>query len=328
VSKDTVLLSQSDVAQCTSVPEVVRTVEAVFAAHGRGAVSMPAKINLDLSASGEPNWINAMPAYIPDLRAGGIKWAGGFMNNAARGLRYVMATIILNDPITGVPDAVLDGVWITNARTGAVVAVSTKYLSRPGPKEIALVGAGTQARATLRAMHGYIDVAAVRVTDHNAKTLASFVAEMATAELAITATDSVEQAVRGADVIVTVTTADAPLVNLEWVKPGAYIASMGSYQELEESVVLQASKIVVDSWEQTAHRGELRKLAEAGRLRRDRIHAEIGEVVTGRKTGWEPSDQHVLGVLIGLGSLDIAVARLVLERARERGLGRAFDFLA
>jgi ornithine cyclodeaminase/alanine dehydrogenase-like protein (mu-crystallin family) len=103
---------------------------------------------------------------------------------------------------------------------------------------------------------------------------------------------------------------------------------MGSYQELEESVVWEASKIVVDSWEQTAHRGELRKLAEAGRLQRHHIHAEIGEVVVGRKTGWEPSDRHVLGVLIGLGSLDIAVARLVLQRARERGLGRAFDFLA
>jgi ornithine cyclodeaminase/alanine dehydrogenase-like protein (mu-crystallin family) len=240
-----------------------------------------------------------------------------------------MATIVLNDPLTGVPDGMMDGVWITNARTGAVVAVSTKYLSRPGPKEIAFVGAGTQARSSLRALHACVDVASVRVTAPNPKSLEAFRTEMGAATgLPIETTESVERAVRGADVIVTVTTADAPLVRLEWVKPGAYIASMGSYQELEESVVWEASKIVVDSWEQTAHRGELRKLAEAGRLQRHHIHAEIGEVVVGRKTGWEPSDRHVLGVLIGLGSLDIAVARLVLQRARERGLGRAFDFLA
>jgi ornithine cyclodeaminase/alanine dehydrogenase-like protein (mu-crystallin family) len=323
------LLSQSDVAQCASVPEVVKTVEAVFAAHGRGAVSMPAKVTLDLQASGKPNWIIAMPAYVPDLDACGLKWAGGFKDNAARGLRHIMATILISDPITGIPDGVLDGVWITNARTGAVVAVTAKHLSRPGPTEVAIVGAGTQARASLRAMHGYLDVAAVRVTDHNPTTLASFHTEMTEATgLPISTTVSVEAAVRGADVIVTATTADAPLVNLSWVKQGAYIASIGSYQELDEQVVLQASKIVVDSREQTAHRGELRKLFDAGRLRGDAIHAEIGEVVAGRKSGWEPSDRHIVGVMIGLGSLDVAIARLVLERARERGLGRAFDFLA
>jgi alanine dehydrogenase len=329
VSTDTILLSRSDIARCISLPEIIQTVEAVFAAHGRGTVSMPAKITLDLSGSGQPNWITAMPAYVADARAGGIKWAGGFTNNTSRGLGYIMATIMVNDPITGVTDGVLDGVWITSARTGAVVAVSTKYLSRPGPKEIAFVGGGTQARSSLRAMHGYVDIVGVRVTDHTSKTRESFVNEMTESTgLSIESTDSVEHAVRGADVIVTATTADAPLVRLDWVKPGAYVASIGSYQELEESVVLQSSKIVVDSWEQTAHRGELRKLAEAGRLQRHHIHAEIGDVVVGRKAGWEDGDRHVLGVMIGLGTLDIAVARVVLERARERGLGRVFNFLA
>jgi ornithine cyclodeaminase/alanine dehydrogenase-like protein (mu-crystallin family) len=309
--------------------EIVQTVETVFQAHGRGAVSVPAKITLDLSASGAPNWITAMPAYVSDLRAGGIKWAGGFANNASRGLGYLMATIILNDPITGIPDSIMDGVWITSNRTGAVVAVSAKYLSRPGAKEVALVGTGALARASLRAMHGYLEIVAVRVAGRTSRSVDSFVAEMTDATgLPIEPAASVEQAVRGADLIVTATTADAPLVRLDWIKPGAYIASMGSYQELEEGVVLESSKIVVDSWEQTAHRGELRKLAEAGRLQRHHIHAEIGEVAVGRKAGWEPSDRHLLGVLIGLGSLDIAIARLVLERARAQGLGRTFDFLA
>ena len=105
---------------------------------------------------------------------------------------------------------------------------------------------------------------------------------------------------RGADVIVTATTADAPLVRLDWVKPGAYIASMGSYQELEDSVVLEATKIVVDSWEQTAHRGELRRLVEAGRLQRHHVHAEMRVASYERRLG--ASDHHVLGS-VGLGSL-------------------------
>jgi ornithine cyclodeaminase/alanine dehydrogenase-like protein (mu-crystallin family) len=142
----------------------------------------------------------------------------------------------------------------------------------------------------------------------------------------VTVTDSIEEAVRGADVIVTVTPADEPLVRLAWIQPGSFVASMGSFQELEESVVLQASKIVVDSWEQCAHRGELKKLADAGRLGREHIHAEIGAVLEGQRTGWEPTDRHIVGVLIGLGSLDIAVARRVVDRARERGIGTTFKF--
>ncbi len=325
---ETLLLSQADIAQCMSIAEVVQTVEDVYKAHGRGDVFMPAKITLDMHASGEPNWMNAMPAYIPHLGAAGIKWAGGFLHNASRGLGYVMAVIVVNDPVTGVPEGVMDGVWITNTRTGAATAVGTKYLSAPGPKEVAFVGAGAQARSSLRAMHGYVDIAAVRAADPSAKAQETFAAEMREASgVPISVTDSIETAVRGADVVVTVTPADAPLVKLEWLKPGAFVASMGSYQELEEAVVLQASKIVVDSWEQCAHRGELKKLVEAGRLGRQHIHAEIGEVLTGRKAGWASSDRHVLGVLIGLGSLDIAVARSVLDRARQRGLGGTFSFL-
>jgi ornithine cyclodeaminase/alanine dehydrogenase-like protein (mu-crystallin family) len=228
-----------------------------------------------------------------------------------------------------VPDGVLDGVWITNTRTGAATAVGTRYLSAPGPKIVAFVGAGAQARSSLRAMQGYIDVAEVRAADPSATARTSFAAEMQPVTGApITVTTDIEAAVRGADVVVTVTPADAPLVKRAWIKPGAFVGSMGSYQELEEAVVLDAGKIVVDSWEQCAHRGELKKLVEAGRLDRRHIHAEIGEVLAGRKTGWEPSDRHVLGVLIGLGSLDIAVARLVLDRARAKGLGRTFAFLS
>lgn len=326
---ETLLLSQSDITQCITVPEVVQTVEEVYRAHGNGTVSMPAKITLDMGASGEPNWMNAMPAYIPHLKAAGIKWAGGFLHNAARGLGYVMATIVINDPITGLPDGILDGVWITNARTGAATAVGTKCLSAPGPKTIACVGAGAQARSSLRAMHRYVEMSAVRAADPNPKARDAFAAEMREViGIPIMVTDSIEAAVRGADVVVTVTPADAPLVRREWLKPGVFVASMGSYQELDEAVVLEASKIVVDSWEQCAHRGELKKLVEAGRLGRHHIHAEIGEVLTGRKAGWEPSDHHILGVLIGLGSLDIAVARVVLGRARQRGLGTPFSFLA
>jgi alanine dehydrogenase len=329
VKHRTLLLSQSEVSRCIDIPEVVQVVEEVYRAHGRGEVAMPAKITLDMGQSGEPNWMNAMPAYIPHLHAAGIKWAGGFINNPQRGLSYVMASIVLNDPVTGLPDAVLDGTWITNARTGAAAAVGANYLSRRGPKQVAFVGAGQQARYALRAMRGYLEVAAVRAADPSPEARRSFQDEMQRdTGLPLSVTDNIEEAVRGADVIVTVTPADGPLVHLDWIQPGTFIASMGSFQELEESVVLQATKIVVDSWEQCAHRGELKKLVDAGRVNHANIYAEIGAILEGQRTGWEPADRHIVGVLIGLGSLDIAVARRVVDRARERGLGTVFEFSA
>ena len=327
--RSTLLVSRSQVDSCISMADVIDVVERVFRAHGEGQAEMPAKITLDLGRFGIDAWTNAMPAYLHPMGAAGIKWAGGYVHNpASAGLPYVMATIIVQDPTTGYPLAVMEGGQITNLRTGAVVAVCVKYYAGPGTHVMAIVGAGVQARFALAATAQITDLAEVRVTDVRPGAAEVFAREMKQSVGApVIACDSVERAVRDADVVVTVTSADAPLVADEWLTPGVTAISMGSFQEFADEAVLKSDKIVVDSWEQCAHRGELKRLVDGKRLSREGIFAEIGETVAGLRPGREADGERIMAVPIGLGSHDIAVARLVYDRMKERNDGVSFDFL-
>ncbi|HVA06943.1 MAG TPA: hypothetical protein VNG12_09410, partial [Acidimicrobiales bacterium] len=121
--------------------------------------------------------------------------------------------------------------------------------------------------------------------------------------------------------------ADEPLVRAEWLQPGVTILSMGSYQEFEDEAVLRADKIVVDSWEQCSHRGELKRFAESGRLTKREIFAEIGDTVCGRRPGRESNQESIFVVPIGLGTHDIALAKLAYDRLASRGQGQRFQFV-
>lgn len=308
------LFSVDDIAGMIQMDDALATVESVFRAHGEGRVSMPAKITLDLGKFGLEAWHNAMPAYIEPVRAAGIKWAGGYALNQSRGLPYVMALIILQDPATGYPLAVMDGSHITNMRTGAAAAVCVRHY-HPQAEVVAFVGGGTQARFALDALVRLLTIREVRVYDLNPVTSAAYCKDAkGRYGLNAIASPTVEEAVRGADVVITVTYADGPLVQAEWLRPGSTAISMGSYQEFDDAAILNADKIVVDSWDQCAHRGELKRFAEDGRLTRRDIFAEVGETVAGIRPGRESESENIFVVPIGLGSHDIALAHLAFER--------------
>lgn len=318
MTNKTMLLSRDQVAELVTLKEIVEITEQVFIAHGSGGVVMPSKISLDLGESGEPNWMNAMPAYVPGSGASGIKWAGGFLHNQSRrGLEYVQAMIILNDPISGIPTAVMDGAWITNARTGSVPAVVFKHLGSSDSAKVALVGAGMQARWTLRSLADLGNLEAVRVFDIRDDAARTFARDMEQ-ELGvkIEVTSSIEEAVNNANLIVTVTTANAPLVKRSWVAPGAVVVAMGSYQELDDELVLAADVRVVDHLGQNLKRGEFSRLFQAGTLTADSIEAEFGEVAAGAKRGRESEEQIIVASMIGVASIDMAVAKLVADRAQ------------
>lgn len=326
---DTLLIDRDEVLANLTYPEVLQVVEDVYAAHGRDQVSMPPKISLDLSASGEPNWSNAMPAYIPLLNAAGIKWAGGYLHNPARrGLDYVQSLIVLTDPITGLPLAVMDGGAITNLRTGAAAAVAARWLASTESGVIVMFGAGAQARSTARSVQEWCPWAReFRVVDIRRDAARAFVEEMRPQlTLRVSAAEDPAQAVSEADVIVTATTANEPLVYKAWVRPGALVVTLGSYQELDPELVLSADLLVVDDREQCLHRGELVPLLEAGRLQPDDVDAEIGEIVAGVEPGRRAASDVIVADLIGLGSIDIACARRVYERVSRNGRSPNFSF--
>lgn len=328
----TLLITQEQIKSLLDMPSAIRIVEEVYRSHGRMKVLMPPKITLDLGESRPwppyKGYMNAMPAYLGDAEIAGIKWAGGFQDNYKIGLPFITAMILLINPKNGAFVAIMDGAHITALRTGAASAVCAKYLARKESSIVGIIGAGVQGRTHLRALHHLFKLKDVRVIDVKEGTAEAYAREMKIeTDLNISPKKSYRDVVEGADIICTLTTADEPMVRKEWLKKGSLVISAGSYQELDSKVVLSADKIVVDSWAQTSHRGELARLVEAGQLGEKNIHAEIGEILAGKKKGREREDEDILAIPIGLGSLDIGCAFEVYQKAVEKKIGTPFSFI-
>ncbi len=332
MSSSTLLITQEQVKSLLDMATTVKIVERVYRAHGEGKVILPTKVTLDLG-EGRPwppykGFMNAMPAYLGDVDIAGIKWVGGFQNNSKVGLPYISGMILLINPQNGTFIAAMDGVHITALRTGAASAVCAKALSRKDASVLGIIGAGVQGRMHLRALQHVFNLREVRVFDIQKGAVEKYQEEM-TEELAIKILpkSSCREVVEGADIVCTVTFGDESMVKKEWLKRGSLVISVGSHQELDPEVVLSADKIVVDHWGQASHRGELAKLVEAGKLREQDVHAEIGQILVGEKKGRERDDENILAVPIGLGSLDIACAYEVYRKALEKGIGTPFSFV-
>jgi len=297
-------------------------VETVFRQWGLGNVVMPPKVNLDMARSGHASWSNAMPAYLVSGNTAGIKWVGGYGTNPAQGLPYIMGIVVLTDPQTGHTLSLMDGNYISDWRTGASAAVAAKYLARDGAARIALVGAGAQGRTAAVCLHQVFPAAKIAVADISEARRAAFCAEMRQAHgIDVEGAPTVEAAVRGADVLVLLTTAQEPIIRADWVAPGCLTLAMGSYQQAEDALILGSDRIVVDCWGQAEHRGELKPLVEAGKLSREAVCAELGGIVAGVRPGRGGADERILAVLVGLGAHDVYVAGQVYQRALHAGAG-------
>ncbi len=320
---ETIVLSGRQVAECLPPSDVLGLVEDVFAEWGRGRVVMPPKVNLDLSRSGFDSWANAMPAYLVGANVGGVKWVGGYAANPAQGRPYIRSLVVLTEPASGATLAVMDGTYISDWRTGASAAVAAKYLANQPVRRIAMVGAGAQGRTAAYCLHQVFPAAEYTVADLSVERRQAFRADLAElAGVEVQPADTVAQAVAGADVVVLLTTAKEPFLQADWLAPGAVVLAMGSYQQAADAALLGADRIVVDSWAQAAHRGELKNLVDAGRLSEPDIAGELGAIVAGQEPGRRQRDERIVVVLVGLGAHDVRVAGVVYERARERGLGQ------
>jgi alanine dehydrogenase len=328
---DTLLLSQKEIQDLISMKDVVEIVEKTFRGMGEGTVVNPTKVGLDLgeTAAWPPykGFMNAMPAYVGWLDSAGIKWAGGFLGNAALGLPYISSLILLIDPKNGQFRAVTDGALITNLRTGAQSAVALKYLHVSKTLRLGLFGAGAQGRTQTRAMAEFFDIELLTVYDVRREAAERFAAEMRPlVKGRIVIADAPAQAAQ-ADAVVCVTQSKEKFVKQAWLKPGTVLFPMGSYQECEDAVLLGADRIIVDHIGQCLHRGALRELSEAGKLTERSIYATIGEVVAGKKPGRASDTQNIVCIPIGTGAMDIAVATVAYQRALEKGRGGRYPFV-
>ena len=328
----TVLLSRSEVKSLMTMKEVVDIAEKTFKGFGEGTTINPTKVGLDLGETAEyphyEGFMNAMPAYVGWLDTAGIKWAGGFLGERKKlGLPYITSLILLIDPRVGNFRAVMDGEWITSMRTGAQTAVSLKYLHKGPSIRLGLYGAGGQGHTQTEAIAAVFDIEEVRVFDINGESALRYAENMKDiVKGKVTVVDNPRDAAWG-DAIVCVTQSKEKFLKNEWITRGTNVFPMGSYQEVDDDFILSADRVIVDHIGQCLHRGALKGLVETGKFQESDIDATIGEVVAGKKPGRLSKDDRVLCIPIGTGAMDIAVATVILERAKEKGMGGSFDFV-
>jgi ornithine cyclodeaminase len=321
-------LTQEDVKKTgLTMKQMIDVVEETFKLHGEGKTILPAKTVLDLDER-KRGRINIMPAYVGgDIDVCGIKWIAGFPGNPVKyGIPRANGIIILNDSWKGLPLVIMDGTWISAMRTGAVTGVGAKYLARRDSETVAIIGCGVQARTQILALKTILpSIKEVRGFDKRPEASVRFAKEIETnLGLTVKPAETAKEAVVGADVIVTVTVADEPIVRNDWIKAGSFFSHIGSYQEEDYDTVLKADKIVVDDWEHVKHRGTpiLAKLYSAGLIKDEDIYANLSELVSGKKPGREKDSERIFFSPIGMGTEDVAIAYRVYKKALEKKIGR------
>ena len=330
MTRTTLMLSQRDVAKLVDVPTTIRVVREAFLAMARGETIMPAKLYLPLPDGSD---FRAMPAALLRPAACGMKWVNVHPRNRRVGLPTIMGIIVLNDPKTGCPLAVMDGLLVTKLRTAAAGAVAAQALARRNSTVVGLVGCGAQADAQLLALAvvfrlsrvkvwGYLPGEAERFCRMMRRRLASVVFEPCT---------TVEHAVRAVDLLVTLTPSRRPLVKRAWLAPGVHINAIGAdgpgKQELEPSI-LTASTVVVDEETQALHGGELNVPVSRRQFRRQDIHANLGEILLGQRAGRRSPREWTVFDSTGLAIHDIALGSEIVRRAHRQGVGRRIAFFS
>ncbi len=319
-------MTRADVrATGVDMPMVMDAVEDSFRLHHLGQTNLPWKTVLDLGEH-ERGRGNAMPAYVGgEYDVFGIKWIAGFPKNPAlHGLPRATGFFVLNDSWKGIPLAIMDCTLLSAMRTGAVTGVGAKYMARADSESVAMIGAGVQARTQLEALKVALPgLQQVRVFDINRETAEVYAAEMGELlSIEVRAVDSAELAVRDADVVVTVTVADEPIVKDAWMKPGSFFSAVGSYQEEEFAVVSNSDKVVVDGLGHVLHRETpiVALMIEQGLLREDEI-IELSAIVGGEAPGRETPEERIFFSPIGMGTEDVCVCNNVYKLAVEQGVG-------
>jgi len=329
---DVLLLNRNDVTGLLSMSDAIAAVEDAFSALARGEADIPPVINIQIpKCKGE---VDIKSGYVGSIDRVAVKVAGGFWENPQRlGLPSVIGTLLLIDGTTGVPLALMDGSQITAVRTGAAGAVAAKYLSRKNCRVLGIIGAGSQAKMQLRGLSMVRPIQTVRIVDPlGVEKARSCAAEMEREMpgMKIRAVESAEEAVRGADVIVTTTPSTAPLVQNEWIGPGMHITAIGAdapgKQELDP-LILKRARVVVDRLSQCRLIGETQHALRCGYIREGDVYAEIGEITAGLKPGRSSEEEITLFDSTGVAVQDIATANLVYRIARERGVGTTLPWL-
>jgi len=320
MEKKTLILTKDDVAKILTPALANETVEKAFRAYGLGRAEMPAKSYLYFQKGD----LRSMPAYVhgEGFDIAGVKCVNVHPQNAVVDLPTVMAVIILNDPQTGFPLALMDGTYLTCIRTGAAGALAAKCLSREDSKIAGFVGCGAQARTQLSCLLEVRNIKKIKIWQFKGDrelTKAFKQWAEATYKLKATVSSSIDEVTTDTDILITTTPSRTPLVNL--VSPGTHINAIGADAQGKQEInpeILKQAKVVIDEWKQASHSGEINVPISLKQITKRNIHAQLGDVVAGKKKGRTSPGEITLFDSTGLAIQDISCAWVVYEAFKNR----------
>jgi ornithine cyclodeaminase len=324
-------LNHADVAALAMTDaEILAAVEEALRAQGRGEAAIEPRVHL-VPEKDYPGHFNVLRGYLRPLRLAGVKIVGDFYRNHEQGLPSELALLNLFDPTTGVPVAVIDASDITDMRTGAVSAIGARYLAPANPRVLGHIGARGTSFWNVKLLDSLFHFDEIRVHSRRPESRTAFGARLESAlGRKIVVTDDWESCVRGADIVVEASrlSQPEPLLKTEWIKRGALVIPYGTMSAVELSLTDIIDKFVMDDWGQ-AHAGPfgaLRAHVDSGRLSRQRLHAELGQIAAGLKPGRESPAETILFWHRGLSLSDIALGAAMVAKAKRLGIGQALVY--
>jgi len=302
-----------------SMREIIAEVEQVFVEKGKGMVEMPPKPGIH---PGEEAFIHAMPAYVPDKKAAGIKWVSGYPDNHKIGLPYIMGLIILNDTETGAPLAIMDAAWVTAMRTAAATAVSAKYMANPSSKVMAILGCGVQGRTNLEALSIVCpDLKTIKVYDIVEEQQEKFLDEMKPKfpDHEILGMPNPYETVKGADIVVSLVPIEkdpTPIIEKDWLKEGCFGGAIALDAGWSAPALESFDRIVTDDI------GQFDYFRSVGYFQSTpEVKVELSDLVMGKTVGRESETERTLAINLGLAIEDVVTGMSLYEMAKEKGIG-------
>jgi alanine dehydrogenase len=311
--------------------DILTAVEACLRAQGEGQTVIEPRVHL-VPESSDKGHFNVLRGVVSPLGVAGVKIVGDFYNNYKQDLPSEVAVLNLFDPSNGIPVAIIDATGITEMRTGAVTAIGAKHLARRNSRVLGHIGARGTAYWNVRLLDHLFHFEEIRVYSRRVESRKAFGARLS-ADLgkAVRIVDSWEACVRDADIVVEASRLPSPqpLLKTGWIKPGALVVPYGTMSAVELSLIDIMAKVVVDDWGQCKKGlpyGALRQHVDSGKLHEGNLHAELGQIVAGKKPGRESDAETNLLWHRGLSITDIALGHTMLTKARTIGIGQVLRF--
>ena len=306
------------------IKDAMAVCEDVYRMHARGSVvlSAPPSFKLDVAEGFHNHW-HVKSVFLKDVPTTGVRTYNYYddgVRNTVGGLDNTRF-IILSDPKSGAPLAIVDEHWSYAARSAAAAVIACKWVGPKNPKVLGLVGVGTMGLNSLRCLLTLYEFEEIRCTSRRPETRKTFAAHWSKQlGIPVIPKDTIEEVVRGADIAVGGTTSGDVVSREPWLKPGCTFISLAR-RELDPAGWAKLDKVVIDSWEFNMLQREFKRMVESGQFSRAQLHAEIHEMVVGQKKGRERDDERILIHTTGLVSQDVALAHFLYRRALETGAG-------